>query len=665
MQKVKPAFDLGSNSSAFSASPNFSWQSSPVEKLLIVYASILPLLASIYLLVATIIDRRSTGSLLSFVENNRATTQIVYIVSALLAYLNVYTVTKLLNLATLIHLIRRSLSLNLIALIQAVSTKSLSTDLPAAFSTISAIIVLLFALPSILWTGALTPVVTDTTFAESQALHIPQYSTSSNLTWSSNKQLGGDCHTVINKKGIFSDCPVSNLQSSLLNQAAQATSNQTRIHSKNDNSHYSYIGRSYGVGSPAGLVDDNLYRSHNGSSLLSYSYTEPGYRAHVTCFYNTSSDFHLELIQDGKPDNGIPYVYYAIGRFPNSVQGQGVDFFAIVGQDGDNNTAVVAAKRYESRNVILVTAGSSYSDLNNTQCEVSFVPTLFTVSVEVANKLISVHPTNVTKIAGSTSPSFDPTSGLADNVMNQINGLSMISTSLYTSVVGDALLTNIRSATTNTSSTYSHAVLAAMADSFSMMVDDILLFIGSSQFFVPNAGAGEFSSVDAHLTVRAVRLGEAKYVYAICMICVMLLVVVAVEACRTRVWRSLPWWDYMNTTGLVLASAVAGGDLVDEICRDRGGREIEWTGGGIGTLREVNGKDARGGGGQNEVPKLRLRLGRKPAQQMHGDENGDEDGYEGRHGRGHRNENAKEGQVVRLAAVSLWTSDAKGIVPLA
>ena len=348
------------------------------------------------------------------------------------------------------------------------------------------------------------------------------------------------------------------------------------------------------------------------------------------------------------------------------MQGQKADFFAVVGIYGDNQTAVVAAKRYESRNVILVTAGSSYNDLNNTQCEVSLVPNLFTVSVEVANKFISVHPINVTNIAGSTSASFDPTSGLADTIMNQLNGLSMISTSLYTSVVGDALLTNIRSATTNTFSAYSHAVLAAIADSFSMMIDDILLFIGSSQFFVPNASAGDTSSVDAHLTVRAVRLGEAKYVYAIFTICVVLLVAVAVEACRTRVWRSLPRWDYMDATCLVLASAVAGGDLVNEMCRDRGGREIEWTGGGIGTLGEVDEKDARGGGGQKEVPKLRLRLGRKtlrvaPAQQMPRDENG----HEGGHGHGYRNENAEEGQAGRLAAVSLWISGAKGIVPLA
>ena len=187
---------------------------------------------------------------------------------------------------------------------------------------------------------------------------------------------------------------------------------------------------------------------------------------------------------------------------------------------------------------------------------------------------------------------------------------------------------------------------------------------------MPNASAGDISSVDAHLTVRAVRLGEAKFVYALFTICVVLLVAVAVEACRTRVWRSLPRWDYIDTTCLVMASAVAGEDLVNEMCQDRGGREIEWTGGGIGTLGEVNGKDVRGGGGQKEVPKLRLRLGRKtlrvaPAQQMPRDEDGDEDGDEGGHGHGYRNENAEEGQAGRLAAVSLWTRGAKGIVPLA
>ncbi|MCJ1457923.1 hypothetical protein MMC28_008292 [Mycoblastus sanguinarius] len=416
------------------------------------------------------------------------------------------------------------------------------------------------------------------------------------------------------------------------------------------------MGRSYGVGSPAGLVDENLYGGSSSANLLSYKYNEPGYLAHVTCFYNTSSDFHLEEIQAGKPDNGIPYVYYAIGHFPNAISTQGQDFFSVVGLDGDDSIAVVAAKRYQARNVILVTAGSDYPHLNNTQCEVRFAPTMFTVGVDISNKLISVLPINTTKTAGPASPSFDSTAGLAGTAINQINDLGMVSTSLYISIVGDALMSNITT-TTTTSSFDPSIALAAMADSFSVMLDEVLLFVGSSQFFLPNTSAGDFSTVNAHLNVKVVRLGEAKYVFATFAICVVLLAAVAAEACRTKIWSRLPRWDYMDTTCLVLASAVAGEDVVGEMCRGREGGQMEWTGGGPGSWGQGRTHTARegwDGSGQEEVPEVRLQLGKKvlkaaPAQQGR---DKDEDG------------DAKGRQEVQITAVSLSTSGAKGVVSL-
>jgi len=63
-----------------------------------------------------------------------------------------------------------------------------------------------------------------------------------------------------------------------------------------------------------------------------------------------------------------------------------------------------------------------------------------------------------------------------------------------------------------TAVTTSSSPFAATADSFAAMADSILLFIGSSQFFVPAAGGvGDFSTTDAHLSMLAVRLGDTKY----------------------------------------------------------------------------------------------------------------------------------------------------------
>ncbi|KAL9104912.1 MAG: hypothetical protein Q9187_008849, partial [Circinaria calcarea] len=299
LQKVEPCFDPDLNSGPSPTSPHFAWLSDSVDKLLLIFATILPLLASTSLLVATAMDSRFTGHLHFYILNNRATAQIIVsIISTVFACLNVYTITKLLNFATRIYLLRQSLSLNMIKFIGAVTTGRLGTGLPAAMFTTSAIMILLLAIPNVLWTGALTPVFTNATIVETNVLKIPQYSASSNTTWSNNsRQSHGICTNVTNEKGIFSDCPVNILQSSLLRRAAQATSDLTQIHSKNDNSHYSYFGRSYGVGSSAGLVDEKLYNAASSSNLLFYNYTELGYLVYVTCFHNASSDFHLEMVQ--------------------------------------------------------------------------------------------------------------------------------------------------------------------------------------------------------------------------------------------------------------------------------------------------------------------------------------------------------------------------------
>src|SRR5271155_1121629 len=71
LHEVKPVLDPDFN---INSSPitdrHFAWQSDPVDKLLLLCASILPLVASTYLLVRTVTDRRSTGPLLAFVSSN-------------------------------------------------------------------------------------------------------------------------------------------------------------------------------------------------------------------------------------------------------------------------------------------------------------------------------------------------------------------------------------------------------------------------------------------------------------------------------------------------------------------------------------------------------------------------------------------------------------------
>jgi len=124
--------------------------------------------------------------------------------------------------------------------------------------------------------------------------------------------------------------------------------------------------------------------------------------------------------------------------------------------------------------------------------------------------------------------------------------------------------------------------------------------------------------------------------------CVVLLMAVGAEAVRTGAWRQLPKWDFTDTACLVLASAAAGEDVVAGMWRSGGAK---WTGGG--SWEKEKGPNALKGWCSGEVP-IRLRLGRKVVKVAQQARDGDE----------------KAAEQVRISAVSLWTSDAAGVVPL-
>ena len=341
-----------------------AWQSSPGDKLLLVFATVPALIVSITLLVLSAKDVRSTGSLLSFATDDRATAQIIVsILSSILSTLNVYTVTRLLNFAARVHMVKRSLSLDKLRLFSAITTRSIASDQPIHVLLLSTVIVLLFAIPNYLWTGALTPVTVTTTITGRDALMIPSYSPLSNNTW--NYSGRDPCDSVVNEMGIFNNCPIDVLQSRLLSHAAQASSNSTQTYPKLDNTHYAVVGRSYGVGSSAGLADQDLFIYRDSSFVLSYNYTEYGYNTQVNCIHNETSAWGLRLVQPGTDPlglGGVPNVYFAMGHFPQTPDVP--DYFSVVAFDSPNshgdNLTVVGSKSANGRKVILVTAGANY-----------------------------------------------------------------------------------------------------------------------------------------------------------------------------------------------------------------------------------------------------------------------------------------------------------------
>ena len=65
---------------------------------------------------------------------------------------------------------------------------------------------------------------------------------------------------VRNSKGVFTYRVGITMEGALLSSASSATTvdGSPRKHVKLDNSGFTYIGRSYGVGAPAGLTDSHI-----------------------------------------------------------------------------------------------------------------------------------------------------------------------------------------------------------------------------------------------------------------------------------------------------------------------------------------------------------------------------------------------------------------------
>lgn len=239
-----------------------------------------------------------------------------------------------------------------------------------------------------------------------------------------------------------------------------------------------------------------------------------------------------------------------------------------LGGDSSTVVALVGACR-NNRNVFALATGydeGSYTALNNTQCDVTFIPTLFEVKVDVSRLLITVTPQQSTA-------DFDPTTKttgiglgrLAQYIVREVTLTSMINTSLYTSVLGDTFISNVANvaAATNTSMDDVSTVTSAVRDSLESMLDDMLLAVSSAQLMIAGSITPSTSlrQTEATIDVNAVKLGQTGYIYGIFVLNAVLLLLWCAEALRTHGWRSLPPFDYRDVKNVIISTSM-GGDAV-------------------------------------------------------------------------------------------------------
>ena len=101
---------------------------------------------------------------------------------------------------------------------------------------------------------------------------------------------------------------------------------------------------------------------------------------------------------------------------------------------------------------------------------------------------------------------------------------------------------NISQANSSTATTEATSTLAGLTNSVSAMLDDILVVYASAQLMVGK----QSTSTEAVIVSLKLKLGQRVFIYAIFVLNSVVVMTVLEEAIRTKLWRGLAKWDYMD-----------------------------------------------------------------------------------------------------------------------
>ena len=512
-------------------------------------------------------DWRSTSTFENDLQTPRVASAIhaiVQIISSVLGLLQTYSVSSIINFATRLHLMERSTTLKNLNIWNALSTTKADFGLPIGAFVLTAVFIMVAQIPGALWAGAITPVLVTVT-RDAGVIQIPTFTNGTRNIWDSQFQLQGpevwnietDCTTSVGERGYIASCPVPALQGAILNSAGSATTltGGPRNHSKIDNPEWVYHGRSYGLGSSQGIIYPGGASLPYG--LLKYNYTEVGYEADVTCLINSTSNYTFGLVLSNI-DEGMD-AWSINGYLPNSIPGNPESYPAVtLKADGGSPLLAWSAVVNDNKNMIAITAGQTYANLDKVQCSVDFTSTDFNIAVNVTEQSITVSPVIGD---GSLVSDFEPTGRLSSDAMWSINLLSRMSTSLYVSVLGNTLSQNANTSIAgNPDMAPSEATLRAVEDSFASALDDVLVALGSAQLVFSNSTAPATVTGD----FQAARIGGNLYIFATAGLNFGLILLGLIEAVRTRLWRKLPVFNYTDVKSVVVASSAGLGGVSQE-----------------------------------------------------------------------------------------------------
>ncbi|KAF7547914.1 hypothetical protein G7046_g8861 [Stylonectria norvegica] len=518
------------------------------------FALILTTPISIILLYSTLKNVLFSGKIFQFVTDNRPTVQFaVQIFANVLSMLQIIVLCRLINFGVRRYLTRQSMELDQLRAWNDAMVPRVNWDLPFGYGLVLLGFVSISMVFSAIWAAALTPV--ETSIIGDGSVTIPSWD---NVTLIKEypSEVGWEGPTEQNVKGRFTYSVGIQLLGSLLASASSATplDNGPRTHGKMDKTRYNYIGRSYGIGSSAGLEDEDIQSNH---LALGYRYQEDGYSAGVKCIYNESSDFDIHMSNE-------KWMYGAQGNLPDSDSGP--EYSTYTGYTTDKVVAIGVAhfpdkikEKVPVRRYLSIAAGKSYKFLHGIQCEVDFTPTRFNVTINLPGRNITVLPVN-----DSNVPDINPSRWLKGVTMRQFELIANDETNLYVSTVGTAFnasITDLRTSVLASSNpdglTATEIILQGVENSITVMTDDMLGAYAAAQLMI-----GKFKqTTPATLRLSAIAIGERKYCIAAFALNLAVMLIFALEALRTRWWKGLPDFNMTDFRHVVIAASEGGSQL--------------------------------------------------------------------------------------------------------
>lgn len=519
------------------------------------------------------------STLFEVVSQYRNSVQVVIsIIAAMLGLVWAYPVGLTVNLVLRGFIHKRIISIDSLRLYTSLSNRAIDTTLSPRNIIIAALFFILCRLPAVLWTGALTPstIVVDAL----GSVMVPMTGPDSYqiLPHSETNVVSVGCQHFQQTNGTFTTCPGTLSSGRLMDSLSSAStiSGQARNHSKVDKSGFTYFGRSYGVGASVGL--DLL--SSNVENILRYNYSETGYLTATKCTYNRTSAWgHSGLVTDQNCCLGVPNVWSANGQRPNEPPTTNNYYSQTAfGRTPADVVSFSAGSEGTTRSgkppfYLSVAAGTNYAMLDKVQCELTFTPTVFNVTVSVRNRTIQVFPDPIQNDSSEIEDP-NPSGELREWSLKALQTLTMVQTTMYVSTVGEALGNNIRTKLGRPSIKLEagpdQAALPAMQESIEAGMDDILSYISGASL-----ANGSAANISVNLQHEVVRVGTPRYLATLFIVNLALLVAVCVMTFWTKGFCDSPVFDFSDFGAMTAATRLGE---AGEKAHDRGQNVPNWDG---------------------------------------------------------------------------------------